>query len=79
MQQPCEIYSDRTKDDHGYERENLDQLSNLSRNAHAIAKSCRPFSDYVWQATLDDTQASELKICLRMWEFIWSEIRPIAT
>ena len=32
----------------------FDKLDKLFRNAHAIAKNNRPFSDYVWMATLDE-------------------------
>ena len=32
----------------------VDKLDKLFRNAHAIAKNNRPFSDYVWMATLDE-------------------------
>ena len=32
----------------------FDNLDKLFRNAHAIAKNNRPFSDYVWMATLDE-------------------------
>ena len=32
----------------------FDKLDKLFRNAYAIAKNNRPFSDYVWMATLDE-------------------------
>ena len=32
----------------------FDKLDTLFRNAHAIAKNNRPFSNYVWMATLDE-------------------------
>ena len=32
----------------------FDKLDKLFRNAHAIANNNRPFSDYVWMATLDE-------------------------
>ena len=45
----------------------FDKLDKLFRNAHAIAKNNRPFSDYVWMATLEErtsfTHISELIVC----------------
>ena len=40
----------------------FDKLDKLFRNAHAIAKNNRPFSDYVWMATLDERKG------LFLWE-----------
>ena len=45
----------------------FDKLDKLFRNAHAIAKNNRPFSDYVWMATLDERKG------LFLGETYWSE------
>ena len=49
---PCNFY--RRTVDSDDESAVFDKLDKLFRNAHAIATNNRPFSDYVWMATLDE-------------------------